>query len=227
VLNPESEAELADPENRHARDNLTILREFASRGAPTKRRRYFVRTSKARRRFSATGASSDRAGKDRAFRARLPARRQGHRGAGRGRLRPRFRSIGYNGIVMPAWRSTSAGVIPSVAGRVVVNGAPVAGLYVAGWIKRGPTGVIGTNKPDGVETAESLLADTPGLRPCPAPDTAALLQLLQSRGVRAVSFDDWRRLDAAEVARGKPAGKPREKLATVAEIARAPRRGLR
>jgi ferredoxin--NADP+ reductase len=111
-----------------------------------------------------------------------------------------------------------AGVIPSVAGRVVVDGAPVPGLYVAGWIKRGPTGVIGTNKPDGYETAESLLADVPGLRPCPAPDTAELLQLLQRRGVRAVSFDDWRRLDAAEIARGKPSGKPREKLATVAEM---------
>ena len=99
-----------------------------------------------------------------------------------------------------------------------MNGAPVPGLYVAGWIKRGPTGVIGTNKPDGYETAASLLADVPGLPPCPTPDTAELLQLLRSRGVRAVSFDDWRRLDAAEVARGKPAGKPREKLATVAEM---------
>jgi hypothetical protein len=78
--------------------------------------------------------------------------------------------------------------------------------------------VIGTNKPDGYETAESLLADAQGLRPCPVPETVPLLELLRSRGVRVVSFDDWRRLDAAEIARGKPAGKPREKIATVPEM---------
>ncbi|MGH7898739.1 MAG: NADP oxidoreductase, partial [Candidatus Binatia bacterium] len=130
-----------------------------------------------------------------------------------------FRSIGYNGIAMAGVPfDRRAAVIPSTAARVVENGVPVPGLYVAGWIKRGPTGVIGTNKPDGYETAESLLADVPELAPCLTPDTAALLDFLQKRGVRVVSFDDFRRLDAAEVARGKPAGKPREKLATVAEM---------
>jgi len=124
-----------------------------------------------------------------------------------------FRSVGYRGVALPEVPfDERSGTIPNEGGRV----AP--GVYAAGWIKRGPTGVIGTNKPDGYETAESLLADAPGLPPCPVPDTAELLQLLRSRGVRAVSFDDWRRLDAAEVARGKPAGKPREKLATVAEM---------
>jgi ferredoxin--NADP+ reductase len=220
VLNPESEAELADPENRHARDNLTILREFASRGAPTKRRRYFVRNFESPKEILGNGRVERIVLEKTALSG--PAFQQSAKGTGE-RVEVAcglvFRSIGYNGIVMPGVAfDERAGVIPSVTGRVVVNGAPVPGLYVAGWIKRGPTGVIGTNKPDGYETAESLLADVPVLRPCPAPDTAELLQLLRSRGVRAVSFDDWRRLDAAEVARGKPAGKPREKLATVAEM---------
>lgn len=219
-LNPESEAELADPENRHARDNVQILREFAGRGAPTKRRRYFVRNFESPKEILGHGRVERIVLEKTALSG--AAFQQSAKGTGE-RVEVAcglvFRSIGYNGIAMPGVPfDPRAGVIPSVAGRVVADGAPVAGLYAAGWIKRGPTGVIGTNKPDGYETAESLLADAAGLRPCPEPDTAALLELVRSRGVRAVSFDDWRRVDAAEVARGKPKGKPREKLATVAEM---------
>jgi len=130
-----------------------------------------------------------------------------------------LRSIGYNGVAMPGVPfDARAGVIPSIAGRVVDDGKPVPGIYVAGWIKRGPTGVIGTNKPDGYESAESLLADVSHLEPCAVPDSRAFLELLRARGNRSVSFDDWRRIDGAEIARGKPAGKPREKFATVPEM---------
>jgi ferredoxin--NADP+ reductase len=196
------------------------LREFAARGAPTKRRRYFVRNFESPKEILGNGRVERIVLEKTALSG--AAFQQSAKGTGE-RIEIAcglvLRSIGYNGIAMPGVPfDERAGVIPSAAGRVVANGAPVPGRYVAGWIKRGPTGVIGTNKPDGYETAESLLADAAGLQPCPTPDTAALLELLRSRGVRVVSFDDWRRIDAAEVARGKPAGKPREKLATVAEM---------
>jgi ferredoxin--NADP+ reductase len=83
---------------------------------------------------------------------------------------------------------------------------------VAGWIKRGPSGVIGTNKPCSVESVESLLADLDTLAPCAVPDSGALIALLSGRGVRVITFADWRRIDLAEVERGKERGKPREKF---------------
>jgi ferredoxin/flavodoxin---NADP+ reductase len=220
VLNPESEAELADPENRHARDNVAILREFAARGAPAKRRRYFVRNFESPKEILG-GRRVERIVLEKTTLSGPPFRQSAKGSGERVELACGLvlRSIGYSGIAMPGVPfDERAGVIPSAAGRVVVDGAPISGLYVAGWIKRGPTGVIGTNKPDGYETAESLLADVAELRPCPVPDTAALLELLRSRGIRTVSFDDFRRIDALEVARGKRAGKPREKFATVAEM---------
>jgi len=107
------------------------------------------------------------------------------------------------------------GVIPNDSGRVLQE---ENGLYVAGWIKRGPSGVIGTNKPDAVESVQSLLSDLPALTPCEKPDTNALVALLQDRGVRVVSFTDWEVINAAELARGEAVGKPREKFSTVDEM---------
>jgi ferredoxin--NADP+ reductase len=101
---------------------------------------------------------------------------------------------------------------------VVANGSPVAGLYVVGWIKRGPSGVIGTNKPDASETVKHLLADAPSLTAAPEPSREAVLDLLASRGVRVVSYAQWRAIDAAEVARGAAVGKPREKFVDVDEM---------
>lgn len=220
VLNPASEAELADPENRHARDNYEILKEFASRGAPKKSRRYHVRNFESPKEIVGDGKVE----KIVLEKTRLSGEpfNQNARGTGETVEVPCgmvLRSIGYKGIAMPGVPfDEKAGVVPSTAGRVVANGAAVPGLYVAGWIKRGPSGVIGTNKPDGYETAESLIADLPLLVPCVTPDTRPLLELLRGRGVRPVSFDDFRRIDAAEVERGKRTGKPREKFARVGEM---------
>ena len=130
-----------------------------------------------------------------------------------------FRSIGYRGLPMPGLPFDEAvGVIPNAAGRVVEQGRVLEGLYVAGWIKRGPSGVIGTNKPDSLVTAEQILADCGSLRPCACPSTAAVRELLTARGVRVVDRADWRRIDAAEIARGKPLGKPRERFTRVGEM---------
>ncbi len=130
-----------------------------------------------------------------------------------------FRSIGYRGIALPGVPFDDRwGGIPNTAGRVTDGDTVVPGLYAAGWIKRGPSGVVGTNKPDAVETVRCLLEDLPTLTPCATPDSAPLARHLASRGLRVVSYDDWRRIDAAEIARGTAAGKPREKGTSVDEL---------
>jgi adrenodoxin-NADP+ reductase len=105
----------------------------------------------------------------------------------------------------------------------------VSGLYCVGWLKRGPSGIIGTNIADARETTSSVLADADASRLPPvsanvaAPGLDGVLQLLESRGRRREDFVDWhgyKRIDAAEVQRGAALGKPREKLASVDELLR-------
>jgi ferredoxin--NADP+ reductase len=98
----------------------------------------------------------------------------------------------------------------------VRNGEPVPGAYVTGWIKRGPTGVIGTNKGDAVETVEALLADLPTLPPPTRPEP--LVDALRARGQRPVDWAAWLRLDAEEVRRGGLRGADRVKVAALAEM---------
>jgi ferredoxin--NADP+ reductase len=130
-----------------------------------------------------------------------------------------FRSVGYRGVALPGVPfDEKAGIMPNVEGRVTRDGTPVPGLYAAGWIKRGPSGIIGTNKPCSFDTVKALLADVPSLPRCAEPARASVLALLSSRGVRVVSWADWRRIDAAEVAAGAAAGKPREKFTRVEEM---------
>jgi ferredoxin--NADP+ reductase len=96
----------------------------------------------------------------------------------------------------------------------------VTGLYTAGWIKRGPSGVIGTNKPDAVETVDLLLADfrEDRLLPPGEPDASAIPALLRARGVHAVIYPDWHRLDAPEQGEGKRVGRPRIKFTRVDDM---------
>jgi ferredoxin--NADP+ reductase len=116
------------------------------------------------------------------------------------------------------------GTIPNREGRVLTRngdeGEVVPGTYVVGWIKRGPSGVIGTNKPDAHETADRLLEDLcSGSLPEPAePGRAGIDALLAKRGVHVVSFTDWQRLDALEIAGGKACGRPRLKLTKIEEM---------
>ena len=118
------------------------------------------------------------------------------------------RSVGYRGIALPGVPfDARRNVVPNVDGRVVDDsGAPVAGLYVAGWIKRGPTGIIGTNKKDAGATVTSLLADLEG---AVAKDGDGVVPLLAERGVRAVDLEGWTRIDAAERALGASRGRAR------------------
>ena len=139
-----------------------------------------------------------------------------------------FRSVGYRGVPLPDVPfDERSGTVPHEAGRVLQGGATVPGLYVSGWIKRGPSGVIGTNKPDAAETAASILADAAaGVLPVPpSPDPAAVEAFVRERQPDAIGFDDWARIDAAEAARGKASGRPRVKCTTVGEFLEAAREG--
>ena len=129
-----------------------------------------------------------------------------------------FRSIGYKGHRLPGVPfDERAGIIPNQDGRVIDHdtGAVVPRVYVTGWIKRGPSGVVGTNKPDAVDSVRHMLEDVPALADGSVSPPEALPRLLSDRGVRYVSFADWKQLDRIEVEAGKPQGKPREKLTTV------------
>ena len=115
------------------------------------------------------------------------------------------------------------GVIPNKQGRVVDdNEHPIPGQYVVGWIKRGPSGVIGTNKKDAQETVDNLLADAAeNLLPDATGDLESLPALLRDRDVDFVEFDGWEAIDALEQERGGPLGRPRVKLTDRAEMLEA------
>jgi ferredoxin/flavodoxin---NADP+ reductase len=133
-----------------------------------------------------------------------------------------LRSVGYKGVALPDVSFDSRrGIIPNTQGRVTdTNGQVIAGEYVAGWIKRGPSGVIGTNKADAMETVQSLKADIETLPSLDAVNTSpeAIDKLLVSRGVKPVSFSDWLKLDAYETQQGTAQGRPRVKVTSVEKM---------
>lgn len=134
-----------------------------------------------------------------------------------------FRSVGYRGLPLPGLPFNERwGVISNEHGRVTDpdSGEAFTGAYVAGWIKRGPSGVIGTNKPDAVETVSNMLADAAaGSTWSPeTPAPGSVDGLLRHRGVASTTFDDWRTIDAAELAEGARCGRPRVKFDTPAEM---------
>ncbi|HEY8774042.1 MAG TPA: FAD-dependent oxidoreductase [Gaiellaceae bacterium] len=140
-----------------------------------------------------------------------------------------FRSVGYLGVALPGVPfDERRATIPHRDGRILdPEGKHVTGLYAAGWIKRGPSGVIGTNKKDASETIELLLEDArAGLlaRGDASATAESVEELLASRGVEHVSYAGWEAIDAAEQARGEPQGRPRIKFSTWADLQAAARR---
>lgn len=137
-----------------------------------------------------------------------------------------FRSVGYRGVPLPDVPFNDRwGVILNQAGRVLdpETKQPLTGLYTSGWIKRGPSGVVGTNKPDSVETVTCMLEDLQAgklLQP-DKPDAASIEQLVRSRKPDYFSYADWKRLDELELARGKAIGRPRLKFTSVEEMKQA------
>jgi ferredoxin--NADP+ reductase len=134
-----------------------------------------------------------------------------------------LRSIGYHGVALAGLPfAEELGVIPNVGGRITdgTGGVVIPFAYVAGWIKRGPSGLIGTNKDDAKHTVENMVADICEL-PVEKPPRAAIDALLAQRGVRVVSYVDFRRLDALELEAGHKLGKVREKFCSVEAMLRA------
>lgn len=131
-----------------------------------------------------------------------------------------FRSIGYRGIPMKGVPfHDSWGIFPNVDGRITENNEIVPQFYTAGWIKRGPSGIIGTNRACSVATVNSLLADLDALDSAgQKAGVEALYSLLDSRNVRYLNYQEWTKIDAIEVERGQAKGKPREKITYVKEM---------
>ncbi len=223
ALDPLSEEALASA-GRGTRRNVEIVQGFAERSPSGKPKGLHIRFL-----VSPTEIIGDEAGRVSAIRV---VHNELHRSEN-GRLRPRatdrfetipagliFRSVGYQGVPLvdvpfdEAWN-----VIPNEQGRVVdpATRKHVTGEYAGGWIKRGPSGVIGTNKADSVETATCMLEDVRnGILLCPeAPSAEEAERMIRTRCRNYFSYEDWVRLDELETARGKESGRPRVKFTSV------------
>lgn len=219
-MNPESETELNDPNQLIHKKNFEILKQYALFPASSKNKQIIIQFFKSPKELK---------GNDKLEKVVLekntltgPAGKQQAVGTGQvqelacGIL---FRSVGYRGIPIPGVPfDEKRGIFQNDGGRVTESGKAVPGLYAVGWIKRGPSGVIGTNKPDSLDTVQKLLTDLPNLKPCPKPDRPAVINFLKNKKIRLVNFQDWEKIDTAEIERGKTAGKPREKFVKVAEM---------
>jgi ferredoxin--NADP+ reductase len=134
-----------------------------------------------------------------------------------------LRSVGYTGIPIEGVPfDEKRGLILNEGGRILDShdAGHKTGHYTAGWIKRGPSGVIGTNKKDALETVQNLFEDVAAekLLSPEKPEPSAVEDLLRERGTRYVSFEDWQAIDQAEVGRGEPHGRPRVKFVRVEEM---------
>jgi len=126
---------------------------------------------------------------------------------------------------VPAY--SDAGIIENDAGQIVgMDGRELPGLFVAGWAKRGPMGIIGTNRADADSTVQSLLKRLPQLLHEPKSRTGDLRTLFKQRGIQTLTHADWRALDRVEKMRGEARGKPREKLLSIDEARAALRSPL-
>ncbi len=224
---PLSRAELEKSGDRSTQKKVEILREFGRRPPSGKPRTLFARFLVSP--VSLLGGEDGAVTSLRLVRNQLQAT-----AAGTLQARPTeafedlpvglvFRSVGYRGVPIHGVPFQDAwGVILNDKGRVLdpESREPRPGEYVAGWIKRGPTGVIGTNKPDAAETVACMVEDLArGRTLAPSePPPGAALALVRQRQPQYISWPDWQRLDTLEVARGRAAGRPRVKFTRVEEM---------
>jgi ferredoxin--NADP+ reductase len=223
-LDPLSKADLEANPDKSALKNVEILQSYAVRPLAGKSRKIILRFL-----VSPVELIGNEAGQVTAM--RLVKNELYSTGAGT--LRPRatdqfeeipvglvFRSVGYRGVPLPGVPfNENWAVILNQKGRVLnpENQEPVVGEYTAGWIKRGPTGVIGTNKPDALETVTCMMEDLAnGIYLNPAqPEVEAAKKLVQERQPNYFSYDDWLKLDEIEVAKGQALGRPRLKFTSI------------
>jgi ferredoxin/flavodoxin---NADP+ reductase len=232
-------ARLAETD-RHVRGNYTVIKDWASRtpagGLRRLTVRFWLRPVEILGRNEVAGLTVERTRLDASGKLVGTGERETLD------VQMVLRSVGYQSVPLagvPFDEKTST--VPNVAGRVIgPEGAPLPGEYVAGWLKRGPTGVIGTNKSDAAETVRSLLADLAGgpgpadvqlpragLLRMPVADATTepispLAAVLAERGSRPVSYADWLKIEAAERELAARLGRgSRVKLASREEIHRA------
>lgn len=227
-LDPTSAAYLAESGDRNAEKNLEVLREWASRPPRDAARRIVFH-------FGVSPVAvlgTDHVEAIRVVHNTLEPDGKGSvRAVASGRTEEIpvglvFRSVGYRGIPIAGLPfDEDRGLLPNTEGRVVEHvgsHTSLDGIYACGWIKRGPTGVIGTNKVCATQTVDRLLADVVAGRVTPGPGSPdALLASLAARGTRIVPWSAWQRIDAAEVTRGEAAGKPRDKFTRINELLQA------
>ncbi|MFD8952928.1 FAD-dependent oxidoreductase [Streptomyces xanthophaeus] len=194
-----------------ARRNLEVLRGWAERGPADGRRRIALRFHL--RPVEVLGGPDGRVRAVR-FERTLPDGLGGVTGTGTYEDLPAelvLRSVGYRGVPLAGLPFDSAkGTVPHAAGRVLRAGRASVGEYVAGWIKRGPTGVIGTNRPCAKETVSSLLQDAGALARRDLPGDP--LDALRAAGLRPVMWPGWLAIEAAESELGRSLGRGSVKI---------------
>ncbi len=220
VLDAQSEAALA--EDKMAQKNVDMLRAYAARGSTGAPRRIVMRflTSP----VEVIGSDGHVAAVRVERNTLVPNPDGSMRAQGTGVFETIpcgmiLRSVGYRGVPLPGVPyNSAAGTISNQAGRVTEqpSGEVVPGEYVVGWAKRGPSGVIGTNKPDAAATVNTMIADLPNLTG--AVSDVDMADLLRRRGVDYVSYADWKMLDAHETSLGAAQGRPRVKFTHVDEM---------
>jgi ferredoxin--NADP+ reductase len=223
-LELDAESAAALEHDVHATRNVEVLREYAQRVPEGKPRRIVLR-------FLASPVAI--LGEEQVEAVEVSKNRLERDGRGSLRAVPTdeleripcglvFRSVGYRGLpIESVCFDEDRATIANAGGRVLsAEGLPVPGVYCAGWIKRGPTGVIGTNKKDSTETVDLLVEDVRegqiGHRP--EVTAEAVDRLLDERGVRCVTYSGWQAIDAEERTRGEPLGRPRVKLCSWDEL---------
>ncbi|MEQ6901458.1 FAD-dependent oxidoreductase [Nocardioides sp. YIM 152588] len=125
-----------------------------------------------------------------------------------------YRAVGYRSDALPGLPfDEAAGVIPNDGGRILgLDAAPIPGLYVTGWVKRGPIGLIGHTKSDAAQTVAMLLSDTEVQPGAARPGPSEVVEVLRERGLDPTTWQEWERLDGAEVALGAAEGRARVKV---------------
>ncbi len=234
IVDPAQLEGVPDPEDATKRRNVEILREYSRRTPAGKSHRLELRFLRSPVEILGEGEDGPVTG------VRLAVNRLVEGADGRVGVEPTgeeevvecglvLRSIGYRGQPLAGVPFDPArGLIRNDAGRVVEETGPCPGEYVVGWIKRGPSGVIGTNKKDAADTVARILEDAAsgGLnRPDPeAGEAEAIARWLDERVPDNVTWAGWEAIDAHESSLGEPAGRPRVKLVRLADLVRASRR---
>ncbi|MCA9961959.1 MAG: FAD-dependent oxidoreductase [Anaerolineales bacterium] len=222
-----SEASLAESADRGAMRKVEIIQSYAQNQSTGKSRKLFVRFL-----VSPVELYGDEHGHVKAMKLVHNELYKTDAGSLRPRATERtevievglvFRSIGYRGVPLSGVPfNDSWGVILNDNGRVIHPDTkePVTGEYTAGWVKRGPSGVIGTNKPDSVATVDLMMADLQNgryLHPT-HPEAEAIASLIAERQPQFFSYADWQKLDELETAKGAELGRPRLKFTCVEDM---------